>query len=68
VNIKVDDNGVVLNFMQLGMQGQNIPAARVGMSHEHAQRFMSVLESVLLRYKYLPRYKLLPPSTSADSE
>ena len=61
VNIKVDDNGVVLNFMQAGLQGPNIPAARVGMSHEHALRFLNVLESVMLRYKYSPRHKLLPP-------
>jgi len=61
VNIKIDDHGVVLNFMQVGLHGQQIPAARVGMSHEHALRFMNVLESVMLRYKYLPRHKLLPP-------
>lgn len=61
VNIKVDSNGVVLNFMQVGLHGQNVPAARVGMSYDHALKFMSVMESVLLRYKYLPRYKLLPP-------
>ena len=63
VNIKIDDNGVVLNFMQAGLQGQPIPAARVGMSHEHAKKFIDVMQSLMLRYKYLPRHKLLPPGT-----
>jgi len=68
VNVKIDANGVVLNFMQVGMQGQNVPAARVGMSYEHAQRFMDVMQSVMLRYKYLPRHKLLPPGKMNESK
>ena len=68
VNIKIDDNGVVLNFMQVGMHGQNVPAARVGMSYEHAQRFMDVMQSVMLRYTYLPRHKLLPPGDLSESK
>ena len=68
VNIKVDANGVVFNFMQVGMSGQNVPAARVGMSHEHAERFMHIMESVMLRYKYLPQHKLLPPGDQTASK
>ncbi len=59
--IKADDNGVVLNFMQGGMQNQSLPVARIGMSYEHAAKVAAALQSALLRQRYLPKHKLLPP-------
>lgn len=61
-----DTGGVVLNFMQTGMQGQSVPIARLGMSYEHAQKVVNALQSALLRKKYTPEHKLLPPGDSAN--
>jgi len=60
-NIQADENGVVLSFMQSGPQSQVVSVSRIGMSYEHAAKVMASLESALLRKKYLPRQKLLPP-------
>ena len=60
-----DDKGVVLNFMQMGPQGQELPIARVGMSYEQAAQVMGSLQRALLRRQYMPKHKLLPPGTQA---
>ena len=54
-------SGVVLNFMQTGLQGQPVPVSHVGMSYEQAERVLQALQQALLRKKYLPGQKLLPP-------
>lgn len=61
VSIAADKKGVVLNFMQPGFQPQQLPAARIGMSYEQAEQLFSVLQQTLLRKKYLPNNRLLPP-------
>ena len=63
-----NQNGLVLNFMQASTQDQPVPVARIGMSYEHAAKIMEVLQSALLRKKYLPAQKLLPPGDSVPSQ
>jgi len=61
--------GVTVNFMQsVGLAGQPLAVARVGMSREHAQHVLELLQKALT----VPAPKLLPapkpPSdTSANS-
>lgn len=49
VQIKKNDHGIVMNFMQSGGQngGQPTPISRVGMSREHAQNVINLLQKVL---------------------
>lgn len=54
-------SGVVLNFMQTGPQGQPVPVSRVGMSYEQVEAVLNELQQALLRKKYLPGQRLLPP-------
>ena len=60
-HISGDENGVVLNFMQTGPQSQLASIARIGMSYEHAAKVVAALQTAMLRKKYLPVQKLLPP-------
>ncbi|HET7528672.1 MAG TPA: helix-turn-helix transcriptional regulator [Candidatus Saccharimonadales bacterium] len=50
VDIMVNNYGVVMNFMQTGPQGTQ-PVARVGMSREHAQSVLRVLEDTLSQFQ-----------------
>lgn len=59
--ISADQNGVILGFSQTGPQGQQLPVTRVGMSYEQAQQVMDALNRALLRKRYLPKDRLLPP-------
>lgn len=61
VAIAADQSGVVLNFMQPGVQSQQLPVARIGMSYEQAEQLLSTLQRTLLQKKYLPKDNLLPP-------
>jgi hypothetical protein len=54
-------SGVVMNFTQMGAQGQQLPISRIGMSYEQAEKVMHVLEQALLRKRYMPNVRLLPP-------
>ncbi len=48
VNVVVNDFGVIMNFMQsTGQNGQTLPAARVGMSIEHAKSVIEVLQKTI---------------------
>lgn len=43
----ITDSGVVLQFMQQTGNGQSIPISRVGMSRQHAERVIEVLQNSL---------------------
>ena len=48
VQASINQQGLVLNFMQQnGPEGQPMVASRVGMSHEHAQALLQLLEKTL---------------------
>ena len=52
MNVTVNDNGVVLHFMQqLPGSAQPTAVSRVGMSHEHAERIIAVLTQTLQQHK-----------------
>lgn len=43
----ITDSGVVLQFMQQTVNGQSAPVSRVGMSRQHAERVIEVLQNTL---------------------
>ncbi len=53
--------GFVLNFTQTAGQSRTTPVASIGMSYEQAENVLRTLQQAMLRSKYLPNQKLLPP-------
>lgn len=68
-HVIVNDYGVVMNFMQGNVSsGQLTGVARVGMSKEHAQRVLEMLQAALKQPKQKANPKYLPaPKKRADS-
>lgn len=64
----VNDNGVVLQFMQAMPNGQQAPIARVGMSQEHAQKVIDVLQNTLRQHDQGKRSSRLLPDSSSDNQ
>lgn len=61
VHVNINDYGVVLNFLQdSGINKQFFPAARVGMSREHARKVLDVLKQSLDQIDAPKQPKLLP--------
>ena len=57
----VNDNGVVLQFMQQAGNGQALPVSRVGMSRQHAERVIKVLQETLKHHDHgSSNQKMLP--------
>lgn len=64
----VNENGVVLQFMQqTGNNGQQIPVSRVGMSREHAERVIEVLQNTLKHHDEHGQKKLSSPDNNSNS-
>lgn len=62
VTVTADRSGLVINFLQHGpIAGQTMPVSRIGMSHEQAQRVLDALQQAILKQRYLPSRRLLPP-------
>lgn len=67
VHVIVNDFGVVMNFMQgTGQNNQPLAVARIGMSKEHAQSVLEILQQSLHQQKRTP--KTLPSNTPKDSK
>jgi len=48
VHVNANKYGVVINFLQgLGANNQPMAVSRIGMSHEHAQSLLEVLQQTL---------------------
>jgi transcriptional regulator with XRE-family HTH domain len=63
----VNDTGVILQFMQQSGSGQPIPISRVGMSRQHAERVIEVLQNTLQHHDQEGGQKKLPaPDNSHD--
>jgi transcriptional regulator with XRE-family HTH domain len=63
VEISVDKKGVVVNFLQHGsLNNQQIPIARVGMSHEQAKDLLRSLHQSLVNGTTIPVQKRLTVS------
>lgn len=57
----VNESGVILQFMQQAGNGQPVPISRVGMSRQHAERVIKVLQETL-RHHDQGNQKSLPSS------
>ena len=65
IEVTADDAGVTMNFTQHSEQKQGpISIARVGMSHDQAEKVLHVLQQAMLRHKYLRGPKGLPEPKS----
>jgi transcriptional regulator with XRE-family HTH domain len=64
LEVTANQAGVVMNFLQEGLQAQSVPIARVGMSYAQAETTLKVLQQALLKAKYLGGPKALPPQTT----
>jgi transcriptional regulator with XRE-family HTH domain len=63
VEVSVDKKGVVVNFLQQGvLANQQIPIARVGMSHEQAKNLLQSLHQSLVNGATIPVQKRLTVS------
>lgn len=56
----VNNNGVVLRFMQSSPSSQQIPVSQLGMSRDHAERLIEVLRATLDQHDRSGEQKLLP--------
>lgn len=57
----VTDSGVIMQFMQQSGGGQSIPISKVGMSREHAERVVKVLQDTLRQHDQNSPKKLQSP-------
>lgn len=61
VHVMVNNYGVVMNFMQRsGPNDQPLAVTRIGMSREHAESVVSVIQQALAQAKATPQTKALP--------
>lgn len=63
VHVMVNNYGVVMNFMQNGGGNQPNAVARVGMSRQHAESVLKVLQQTLEQSKTTQVPKILPAPT-----
>lgn len=63
--ITANRSGLILNFTQSGMITPPLPIARIGVSYEQAEAILQTLQQTLLRQRYLPKSRLLPPGPAA---
>lgn len=72
LHVMVNNYGVVMNFMQgAGPNNQPLAVARIGMSREHAQSVLAVLQQTLAQASAAPQIKALPspkPKTPPTTE
>lgn len=65
MNVVIDKHGVVINFLQsAGSLGQQIPAARVGMSIEYAKKVADTLQKTIKKATEQQKQKNLPAPKS----
>ncbi len=57
-----NDSGATLNFTQVTGNAQQLPVAKLGMSHDQVEQVIKTLQRALLKAKYGNGTKLLPPS------
>ncbi|HVU59501.1 MAG TPA: helix-turn-helix transcriptional regulator [Candidatus Saccharimonadales bacterium] len=67
LEVATGPNGVILNFLQAGLQGQPLPVGRIGMSYTQAEAVLHTLQQALLRQRYMTGRRLLPPGSPTDA-
>ena len=68
LNVVINKSGVVLNFMQNGLPGQQAPAARVGMSIEQAKMVAETLAATIKAATEPKSQKNLPSPKKDDKK
>lgn len=69
VHVMVNNYGVVMNFMQgAGPNNQPLAVARIGMSREHAESVLSVLQQTLAQSSENAEPKSLPASRTKPED
>ncbi|MGI9027835.1 MAG: helix-turn-helix domain-containing protein [Candidatus Saccharimonadales bacterium] len=63
----VTDTGVVLQFMQQAGNGQPVPVSRIGMSRQHAEKVIEVLQSTLRHHDQHDQKRLSSPDNGQKS-
>lgn len=66
--ILVNDSGLTISFMQQNMEGKSVPAARVGLSHAHAEKLMNLLNRALNPKAPEPKLLSAPQKSLARKE
>ncbi len=68
VHVLVNDYGVIINFLQgAGPNNQPLAVSRVGMSREHAESLLDVLQKTLQQH-VTKRPKSLPPNQQSNQD
>lgn len=62
----ITDSGVVMQFMQQAGNGQPVPVSRVGMSREHAEKVIDVLQNTLKHHDQHGQKKLSSPDNNQN--
>ena len=65
LEVTTNQAGVTMNFAQTTGPGKVAPVARLGMSYDQAKQVITTLQMALLKAKYQPERRLLPPSDSS---
>jgi DNA-binding XRE family transcriptional regulator len=63
----VNESGVILQFMQQAGNGQNVPISRVGMSRQHAERVVKVIQETLKHHDQGNQKRLPSPDNKQNS-
>ena len=67
-HVMVNDHGVVMNFMQTGgPNNQPLVVSRLGMSREHAQSLLELLQKTLYQPEAIQTPKTLPAKAKKDN-
>jgi hypothetical protein len=66
--VTINNYGVVMNFMQNGINNQPMAIARIGMSLEHAKSVMEVLKASITQAEAATTPKLLPTPRMKSSK
>ncbi len=61
LEVTTNQAGVTMNFAQTTGPNKSAPVARLGMSYDQAKQVIITLQMALLKAKYLPEVRLLPP-------
>ena len=66
LEVATNHAGVTLSFAQTTASNKTAPVARLGMSYEQAIQVVNNLQLALLKAKYQPDTKFLPPADSTN--
>lgn len=65
LEVATNQAGVTMHFAQTTAPNKTAPVARLGMSYDQAKQVISSLQMALLKAKYQPQARLLPPADSS---